>query len=158
MKTKKSTDKGSLVYSYFTYFEFILWTSSIIIGTTLSCIYSFLSSHIHDLYVVLACYVVFYLIGLECANNRVSIYNKGIYIKSPLRLMKCRYILFNDMTSVQLINARTHSAFAYRIKYIDNKHEKVVRFLAPSSLKSMKKLEETLAEYGFVVEECADRV
>ena len=72
--------------------------------------------------------------------------------------MKCRYILFNDMTSVHLINARTHFAFAYRIKYIDNKHEKVVRFLAPSSLKSMKKLEETLAEYGFVVEECANRV
>lgn len=158
MKTKKSTDKGSLEYSYFTYFEFILWTSSIIIGTTLSCIYSFLSSHIHDLYVVLACYGVFYLIGLECANNRVNLYKQGIYIKSPLKLVKCRYILYKDITSVQLINARTHYAFAYRVNYMDNKHEKVVRFRVPSSLKSMKKLEEALSKYGLVVEKCADRV
>ena len=72
--------------------------------------------------------------------------------------MKCSYILFNDMTSVQLINARTHYAFAYRIKYTDNKHEKVVRFLAPSSLKSMKKFEEALSKHCLVVEECSDRV
>lgn len=152
MKAQIRKNKKGIEYEYFTYFEFIFWTSVIIACALLSCIYSCISNHITAGFLLLAGYGVVYLIGLECANNHVYLYNKGIYIKSPLKLITCCYISYNDIISIQLVNSLTHYAFSYRIKYINNHHEKTVRATAPSSLKSIKKFEKILAKHNIVVE------
>ena len=146
--------QNDLEYGYFTYFEFILFTSVIIAGAALSCAYCYISNRIHTstVFVVLAIYLVLYLIMLECLNNRVYLYQNGIYMRSPLKLRMCRYIPYSDIASIQLVNSLSHYAFSYKIKYISNHYEKTIRVIAPSSSKSIIRIEKVLSEHDIVVE------
>jgi hypothetical protein len=139
-----------LEYGYFTYFEFIFFTAVIIAAAALSCVYCYISNR--TVFVALAIYLVLYLIVLECLNNRVCLYKNGIYMRSPLKLRMCRYVPYNDIASIQLVDSLSHRAFSYKIKYISNHQEKTIRVIAPSSAKSIIRVEKVLAEHNIVVE------
>lgn len=145
MFQKNSKNKG---LHYFPYYECILYSIIVIIAAVIC--YCITNVSLLQNCLIMLVWIIILLGGLSLLMYYVRFYEDGLLVVFPLKFFYGRYsIPYCDIISIQFTNAMTLHTYAYKIQYYDNKkHKKTIRFIAPISLKTIKKIENVFASHN----------